>query len=353
MKASERIAVFAQLGYELGMVLDKTQSNRHSGVLDELSHKAYVSNAWFTPPNVEHRLREIAEQLEEATLHKWLEKYDLPDDFTGKTIGVIAAGNIPAAGYDDFAHALLAGHSYCGKLSSDDKLLLPFIAELLCGIDERLKSRISFTDGRLGSIDAVIATGSNNSSRYFEYYFGKYPHVIRKNRNSVAVLSGEETTEDLRNLGEDVFRYFGLGCRNVTKLFVPEGYRFDPLFEAVFHWSDELMQNRKYMNNYEYNRTLYMLNSEPLLDNNFLVIKRGEGIASPPGVLYFEEYKSLDDVQLRLRTDREQIQCVVTNLPFEGAVLPGKAQRPYPWEYADGVDTLAFLLTVNGSSNKP
>lgn len=346
MKAGERIGVFRQLGDELRMVLDKENQNRHSGVFEELCRKAYVANAWFTPENTEHRFREVAAQLEEATLQKWLENYQLPDDFTGKTIGVIAAGNIPAAGYDDFAHTLLAGHSYCGKLSADDRILLPFIAELLCETDQRFKSRISFTEGRLGAVDAVIATGSNNSSRYFEYYFAKYPHVIRKNRNSVAVLSGQESTDELRNLGEDIFRYFGLGCRNVTKLFVPKGYRFGPLYEAVFHWSDELMQNRKYMNNYDYNRTVYMLNSEPLLDNNFLVIKRSEGIASPPGVLYFEEYDSLDDVKLRLRTDQAQIQCVVSNLSIENAVSPGSAQRPYPWEYADGFDTLAFLLSL-------
>lgn len=352
MKAGERIAVFRQLGHELRMVLDKESHHRHSGVFEELSHRAYVANAWFTPENTEHRIREIAAQLEEQTLEKWLSAYDLPDNFTGKRIGVIAAGNIPAAGYDDFAHVLLAGHSYCGKLSSDDKILLPFIAELLTETDLRFKDKITFTEGRLGEIDAVIATGSNNSSRYFEYYFSKYPHVIRKNRNSVAVLSGQESPDDLKNLGEDIFRYFGLGCRNVTKLFVPKGYRFDPLFEAVFHWSDRLMENRKYMNNYEYNRTIYMLNSEPLLDNNFLVIRKGEGIASPPGVLYFEEYDSLEDVKLRLRSDREQIQCVVTNLPIENAVSPGTAQRPYPWDYADGFDTLKFLLAVGSSVNK-
>lgn len=344
MKAGERISVFKRFGDELRIVLDKDSQHRYSGILDELSRHAHAANNWFSRDNVEHRIREIASQLEEKTLEKWLSAYNLPDDFTGKRIGVIAAGNIPAAGYDDFAHVLLAGHSYVGKLSSDDKILLPFFASILVELDARLADRFSFTEGRLGEVDAVIATGSNNSSRYFEYYFGKYPHVIRKNRNSVAVLSGKESVEDLKNLGEDVFRYFGLGCRNITKFFVPEGYKFDAFFEAIFPWGDLLIMNRKYMNNYDYNRTIYMLNSEPLLDNNFLVIKRDVGIASPPGVLYFEEYREIDEVNVRLRADRDLIQCVVTNLPLDNAVLPGNAQKPHPWEYADGVDTLDFLL---------
>lgn len=344
MTVGERIGVFKQLGHELRMVLDKDAPTRHSGVLEDLCRKAVASNAWFTEENVIHRLTEIANQLDERILEQWLSRYKLPNDFTGKTVGVIAAGNIPAAGYEDFMHVLLAGHNYCGKLSSDDKIFLPWMKEVIfeC-IDGRLNDRITFSEGKFEKVDMMIATGSNNSSRYFEYYFAKYPHFIRKNRNSVAVLDGNETKADLENLGEDIFRYFGLGCRNVTKLFVPKGYIFNSLFEAVFNWGDRLLLNRKYMNNYEYNRTIYMLNNEKFLDNNFLAVKKDVGIASPPGVLYFEEYESIDEVKLRLRADREIIQCVVTNLPFENAVMPGKAQRPMPWEYADGVDTLDFL----------
>lgn len=347
MKAGERISVFKQLGDELRMILDKESAQGDSGELAVIARKAAVSNNWFTTPNVLHRLHEIARQLEEETLTKWLSRYALPDSLSDKVTGVINAGNIPAAGYDDFAQVLLAGHRYMGKLSSDDKVLLPWIAELIVKIEPRFSDRIAFTEGRLGQIDAVIATGSNNSSRYFEYYFAKYPHVIRRNRNSIAVLDGTETDEELRGLGEDIFRYFGLGCRNVTKLFVPEGYNFNRLFESVFHWSDELMENRKYMNNYEYNRTIYMLNNEKVLDNNFLVIRQDIGIASPPGVLFYEYYASTDDVRHRIRIDRELIQCVVTKLPFEQAVKPGNAQKPNPWDYADGVDILEFLLKAS------
>jgi hypothetical protein len=344
MKAAERIGVFKQLGYELRIILDKDSGSTRAGLLEELCRKATIHNAWFTEDNVIFRLTDIAHQLQEPIMDKWLSAYQLPEDFSKKTVGVIAAGNIPAAGYEDFMHTLLAGHDYMGKLSTDDKILLPFIADLIVEIEPAMKKHIHFTEGRLGSIDAVIATGSNNSSRYFDYYFGKYPNVIRKNRNSVAVLDGSETKEELQNLGEDIFRYFGLGCRNVTKLFVPSDYRFDPLYEAIFHWSDRLMQNRKYMNNYEYNRTIYMLNNEKILDNNFLVMKQDTGIASPPGVLYYEEYSSLAEVNSRLEKDNEAIQCVVSKMAIAHAVAPGYAQKPEPWDYADAFDTLEFLL---------
>lgn len=353
MTVGDRIGVFKQLGGELRMVLDKHSPTRHSGELDDLCRKAVAQNAWFTEENVIHRLREIANQLEEATLEKWLKHYQLHDGFTGKTVGVIAAGNIPASGFEDFMHVLLAGHNYCGKLSKDDNIFLPWIKAIIFScIDGRMNDHISFTEGKFEKIDMMIATGSNNSSRYFEYYFAKYPHVIRKNRNSIAVLDGKESGETLAQLGEDIFRYFGLGCRNVTKLFVPRGYVFNQFFESLFPWGEKLMLNRKYMNNYEYNRTVFMLNNEKLLDNNFLIIRNNTGISSPPGVLYFEEYETLNDVHQRIRADRELIQCVVSTLDIGNAVPPGKAQRPEPWDYADGFDTLEFLIHAGSNSNK-
>lgn len=344
MTAGERIVAFEGLGAELRMILDKKSFTAAGEKLSEILPFAHVGNAWFTENNVRHRLNSIASILEHEVMKKWLSSYSLPSTESGKTIGVIVAGNIPLAGFDDFMQVLLCGHRYSGKQSKDDNRLLPILAEILIEIEPEFRKLISFTDGKLGKIDAVIATGSNNSSRYFEYYFSKYPYIIRKNRNSVAVLSGRETPEELKAFGEDIFRYFGLGCRNVTKLFVPEGYVFDSLFEAVFDWGNAVMENRKYMNNYEYNRTIYMLNSEPMLDNNFLVIKHDKGIASPPGVLFFENYSALEQVESRLQTDAEHIQCVVSNMKLKNAIALGQAQQPAPWEYADGVDTMEFLL---------
>lgn len=344
MKVSERILVFEGLGAELRMILDKEPATISGKRVIESIDLIGVRNTWFTADNILHRLKGLAHACDGHVLKKWLSAYELKDGFSGKSIGVISAGNIPAAGADDFLQVLLAGHKYVGKLSSDDNILLPLIADIIREIAPRFDSQIEFTQGKLEKIDAVIATGSNNSARYFEYYFSKYPHVIRKNRNSVAILDGSEPTDDLKALGEDIFRYFGLGCRNITKVFVPRGYSFNTFFESIFHWGDSLIMNRKYMNNYEYNRNIYLLNSEKLLDNNFLVIKNDIGIASPPGVLFFEEYDSLDDVYQRLRTDRDLVQCVVSKLNIPGAILPGMAQNPDPWDYADGVDTMEFLI---------
>jgi hypothetical protein len=346
MTGKARIDVFEKLGRELRMILDKSSALNSGRKLESSIDRASVRSAWFSPENVRYRLTTISRNLESDSLLKWMSNYTLPDEFSGKTVYVISAGNIPMAGFEDFLSVLLCGHNFLGKLSADDDILLPALAEILIETAPEFKERIQFSSEKLTHADAVMATGSNNSSRYFEYYFAKYPHVIRKNRNSVAVLDGTESKEQLEKLGNDIFRYYGLGCRNVTKLFVPEGYRFDPLFEAVYSYSDELMSNRKYMNNYEYNRTIYMLNSEPLLDNNFLILKQDIGLSSPPGVLFYEYYSDLNDVRKRLSADRELIQCVVSEITDESAVSFGEAQNPAMNEYADGFDTMNFLLKI-------
>jgi hypothetical protein len=240
---------------------------------------------------------------------------------------------------------LLSGHDLQAKLSSDDKFLLPAVAEALCEMEPRFRERISFVDEKISGIDAVIATGSNNSSRYFEYYFSRYPHIIRKNRNSAAVLTGEETVKDLRLLGEDIFRYFGRGCRNVSKLFVPAGYNFNPFFEAIFPFK-EVLQNNKYANNYEYNRTIYLMGKEKIYDNNFLLLKEDIGIHSPVAVVYVEYYQDRESLLSRLQMDRADIQCIVSGAALPGVIPFGTAQHPALWDYADRVDTLKFLLEL-------
>lgn len=346
MTGKARIDVFEKLGSEIRMILDKGSESEAGRSLSEAIARAGIKNAWFSELNVRHRLRGIAGNLEGNSLKNWAASYEIPEQFTGKTVYVIAAGNIPAAGFEDFMHTILCGHDFLGKLSADDDVLLPSIAGLLAEINPDMQPRIKFISEKLQHADAVIATGSNNSSRYFEYYFSKYPHVIRRNRNSVAVLSGKESPEQLQKLGEDIFRYYGLGCRNVTKLFVPEGYNFNAFFEAIYGYSDELMSNRKYMNNYEYNRTVFMLNSEPLLDNNFLILKHDIGLSSPPGVLFYEFYSDVQDVTKRISADRELIQCVVSETADEHFVSFGEAQNPSINEFADGFDTMKFLLKI-------
>jgi len=255
------------------------------------------------------------------------------------------AGNIPMVGFNDLLCVLISGNKFVGKLSSDDKFLLPFIAKILIAANSKFSDYIEFTEGQLKNIDAVIATGSNNSSRYFDYYFGKYPNIIRKNRNSIAVLTGNESMNDLRLLGKDVFQYFGLGCRNVSKLFVPKGYKFHTFYESIFDYKN-FNKNNKYGNNYEYNRTVYLMSNHPsLLDNNFLLLKEAPAYTSPIGVLFYEFYSDIHALNERLEKEKEQIQCIVSRSPvIKNKIDFGEAQCPGLADYADGIDTMRFLI---------
>ncbi|MDQ3192876.1 MAG: acyl-CoA reductase [Bacteroidota bacterium] len=301
-------------------------------------------NGWFTEDNVRYALISIADNLTEDKLLKWTRKYK--DSLTGikpQKVGVIMAGNIPLAGFHDFMCVLITGNILIGKLSSQDKLLLPLLADILIEIEPSFKNKIVFTEGRIDSMDAVIATGSNNTSRYFDYYFGKYPNIIRKNRNSVAVLTGKESEIDIFNLGSDVFRYFGLGCRNVTKVYVPRDYNFDVFFQGIydFQW---IANNSKYVNNYHYNKTVYLMGNEKLLDNGFLILKEDKTMSSPVGVLFYEYYEDLEGIQKKLQSELSEIQCVVSNKVDKiSSIKFGAAQKPGIEEYADGVDTIQFL----------
>jgi hypothetical protein len=208
-----------------------------------------------------------------------------------------------------------------------------------------LEARITFTDGKLENFDAVIATGSNNTARYFEYYFKNKPSIIRKNRNSVAILNGNESHEDLVNLGEDIFRYFGLGCRNVSKLFVPKGYSFDAFFRAIFEYQD-VIHYEKYSNNYDYNKAVFLMSNFKLLDNGFLTLKEDSSYSSPISSIFYEYYDSLSDLKSRLKNDEDQIQCIVSNGLTKNSIAFGQTQKPQLWDYADNVDTLEFLISV-------
>jgi hypothetical protein len=248
-------------------------------------------------------------------------------------------------GFHDFLSVLISGHNVLVKTSSNDQHLLPFLAKYLITIDPELAHRITFVDGKLENFDAVIATGSNNTSRYFEYYFKDKPSIIRKNRNSVAVLNGEETKEDLIALGEDIFRYFGLGCRNVSKLFVPKGYSFNSFFEAIFEYQD-VIHYEKYANNYDYNKAVFLMSNFKLLDNGFLTLKEDKSHASPISSVFYEYYEDLTDLEQQLQSESEHIQCIVSNNLVENSISFGQTQRPKLWNYADNRDTISFLLTI-------
>jgi hypothetical protein len=301
-------------------------------------------NGWYTPENVYFSIQSWASALTESNLNQWLAPYDL-STVKPKTVGLILAGNIPLVGFHDFLSVLISGHRVLVKTSSNDQHLLPFLAKYLISIAPDLENYITFTEGKLEHFDAVIATGSNNTARYFEYYFKDKPSIIRKSRNSVAVLNGQETKEQMIALGEDIFRYFGLGCRNVSKLFIPKGYNFDAFFGGMFPYQD-VIKYEKYINNYDYNKAVFLMSNFKLLDNEFLVIKEDPSYASPISSVFYEYYESIAEIEQRLATDKDQIQCVVSNHLIENSVAFGQTQKPNLWDYADNVDTLHFLLNI-------
>jgi hypothetical protein len=343
------IEPFVNLGKLLGQFLVVNDhrpeipafTNGQEQKLSEAFVHARINNGWFTAQNIYNSLMAIVDMLKEEHLRKWLGE-DFKQVSTPKRIGVVMAGNIPAVGFHDFLSVLVSGHKFIGKPSAADRFLPKAIAEILISIEPSYGEKIVFTD-RLENIDAVIATGSNNTARYFEYYFGKYPNIIRKNRNSVAVLRGDETEEELEQLGKDIFYYFGLGCRNVSKLFVKEGVDLDRFFKAIFPYKD-LVNHQKYGNNYDYNKTVYLMGDVQLIENGFLLLKEDIGLASPVAVVFYEYFKDEDSLQERLRMDHANIQCVVGNHP--GEVPFGKAQEPALWDYADNINTLQFLKKI-------
>jgi hypothetical protein len=259
---------------------------------------------------------------------------------------VVMAGNIPLVGFHDFLCVLISGNCFLGKLSRNDYYLLPTLAQILTSIDSRYKERITFTTDKIQGFDAVIATGSNNTSRYFEYYFGKYPHIIRKNRNSIAILSGHETPEDLAALTMDMFLYFGLGCRNVNKIFVPAGYNFFQLTEACKQFADYINHNN-FRNNYDYYKTIFLMNNQSFIDGGFYILQENQLLHNPVSVFHYEYYIVISEVQSFIADNKENLQCIVGNMAEIPGIIPfGKAQKPHLDDYADNIDTIEFLLKL-------
>lgn len=352
MTIEERKTHFIKLGNFLGHFKENPQEmstiepeyQSFYNKLDQNISAAVHHNGWFTRENVIFALQQWHKALQENQLNQWLSAYKI-EAIKPKTIGIVMAGNIPMVGFHDFLSVLMAGHKALVRQSASDKLLLPVIAEFLIHLDESYADLIEFTDKKLENFDAVIATGSDNTARYFEYYFSKVPNIIRKNRNSVAVLSGEETEKELKPLGEDIFRYYGLGCRNVSKLYVPKDYDFDTFFKAIYPWNP-ILNKAKYANNYDYNKAVYLMSEYKLLENGFLILKQDKSFGSPIATLFYEFYENESELQEQLQAQAGKLQCVVKKNPEENEVAFGKTQHPDLWDYADGVDTMKFLLNI-------
>lgn len=316
-------------------------ANRFSAIFAQTE----LQNSWFTQHNLTFARNTWATTLSEANIKRWLSAYELSEPQNVKKILLIMAGNIPLVGFHDLLCVWVSGHKALVKLSSEDKLLLPFIVEQLRDLIPEWAEAVTFSDEKVTDFDAVIATGSNNTARYFEYYFGKKSHIIRKNRNSVAVLTGKETQEELTALGKDIFQYYGLGCRSISKLFVPENYSFDAFFQAIYAYRD-IINEQKYANNYDYNKAVYLMSLYKLLENGFLILKEDKSYASPIATLFYEYYTDTEVLKKQLITDTEQIQCVVAKGLLPDEIAFGKTQIPQLWEYADNVNTLKFLSNL-------
>jgi hypothetical protein len=330
--------VFSTLGTQLSYPDEELSS-----IINDEHHY----NAWFTPASVGHAVRAIGQMLNKQDLVTWLNRYELNQHSSGKKVGLILAGNIPLVGFHDVLCVLVTGNHALIKTSAQDARLIKHVLNMLVSIDSAFKEQFTFVE-RLENFDAIIATGSNNTSRYFEYYFSKVPNIIRKNRNSVAVLNGNETTQQLHDLGHDIFDYYGLGCRNVSKLLVPKDYNFVPFFESIEPYHP-IINHHKYNNNYDYNKSIYLVNRDKHLDNGFLLVKEDERMVSPLAVLFYEQYDDINTVEGLLTRENENIQCIVSTMPLKvnsQVVDFGKSQQPALWDYADGIDTMHFLTKL-------
>jgi len=339
MNLKERVEAFSELGEILRSSLKGT-NNTYSGKLNNLISNQYLKNPWFTPNNVRMAVKAVADELTFENLTTWTSCYPALDSISKPVnVGVIMAGNIPLVGFHDFISVLISGNNIIAKASSKDPELIVFLADLLCCINNGFKKSVSFTDTALSGFDAVIATGSDNTSIYFEYYFGKYPNIIRKNRNSIAIIEGNEPDSELEALGTDVFSYFGMGCRNVSKIYVPVNYDFQVMIK---NWAPfaEIINHHKYANNYYYNKAVYLVNRDKFADTGYILLKENTALSSPVAALYYDYYNSPDYLMKQIDSLKEKIQCItgMNNIPF------GNSQLPHLWDYADGIDTIDFLL---------
>lgn len=335
MTHEERINILAKWGAALGNEIGESGSE-----FDKAKELAFHHNGWFEKASIDQALEGLSFMLDEAKLKDWASRYEL-SDVVAKQVGIIMAGNLPLVGMHDLISTLMVGHKAVLKLSGDDNVLMPAALELLKDISPEMFAQVEIAEGKLPKTDAMMTTGSNNTARYFEYYFKDRPLVMRKGRNGLAVLDGTESEDELKELGKDIFHFYGLGCRNISKILLPEDFKVQKIFEAIFSFGG-IIDHKKYGNNYNYNRTIYLMNDDDFLDNDFFMLKKDNAIASPVATLHYQTYKTEDELLDIIKGHSEEIQCIVGhgNVPF------GRSQFPELWDHADGVDTVAFLSKI-------
>ncbi|RYU93068.1 acyl-CoA reductase [Emticicia agri] len=339
MQLKDLILTFSQLG---DFILDE----KNTELLKQWSSASRNENAWFTEDNVKLALSNTAKYyLSKESLENFIAANHIETNISPKKVGIVMAGNIPVVGFHDLLCVVLSGNIALAKLSSSDSVLMRLLILKLYEINQELKELIQVAD-KLNIAEAMIATGSDNTAKHFEYYFAKVPHIIRKNRTSVAILTGEESRTELANLGNDIFQYFGLGCRNVSKLFVPKGYTFDKFYESIEYWST-IRIHHKYNNNYDYNKSVLLVNRIPHLDNGFLLLREDTALVSAISVCHFEYYDNETHLNQLIDGHKNKIQCIVSNEGrYENSFKFGEAQSPNLNDFADGVNTIQFLKQI-------
>ena len=334
MNLKERISLFSTLGNLI--------ANKDNPTINTSFDSIKTSNPWFSEENISLSISSVSKMLDEEALINWTSKYDFKSKSTKSKVFIIMAGNLPLVGFHDFLSVLISGNIAVVKLSSKDNILPKILIEIMISIDSRIADFINIVDNIIDlNIDAVIATGSDNSSKYFNYYFKGFKSIIRKNRRSVAILDGSESVNQLESLAVDVFSYFGLGCRSVSKIYIPTDYDLNKLFKSFFKYNS-IINHLKYANNYDYNKTIYLMNKEKLLDNGFVIFKEDKSIQSPVATIFYEYYNSREDLNNYINLNRNLFQCIVSNfdIPF------GQSQFPKLTDYADQKDTIEFLLSI-------
>jgi hypothetical protein len=336
----EKISAFQHLSYYI-------LSDQNTPWLDSLAYKAQNGNQWFTSGNTLYAFKNIANNMLSVSALKAIENsYTFNNNNKALKVGLILAGNIPLVGFHDILCILLTQHIAYIKCSSQDEVLIKGIITKLLEIEPRFTNQVQWAD-KLTDIEAVIATGSDNTAKHFEFYFKHVPKIIRKNRTSVAIITGNETEEEINKLGQDISTYYGLGCRNVSKLLVLGTFKPEKFYPGMEQY-EYLMDNHKYKHNYDYNKSIYLLNRDDHYDNGFLLTRPSELLVSPISVVYYQEFGSMAQIEEYISVNSEKIQCVVSSSNSgDSQVVFGQAQNPGIMDYPDGVDVLNFLLALN------
>ena len=346
MNLNNRITLFVKLGRFFSDYINNNLESLERNKFDKAINESILHNSFFSKKNILKSLLSWSNVLTKKSIHNFLSNYLIKIKKREKKIAIIMAGNIPLVGFHDFFCVIISGNFAVIKLSSKDSHLFKFILSFLVKENPDFSTKFDVVENKLQIFDAVIATGNNISANQFELYFKKYPKIIRKNRHSIAILNGNETKKEIELLANDIFYYYGLGCRNVSKIFIPNNYNLDILFKSFVLWNEVINKN-SYANNYNYYRAIYLLNKEVFFDNGFVLLKESEKIGSPVGTIYFEYYKSDNQIKEMIKKNNEKIQCIVSNNNYPKTIKFGETQMPNLNDFADDIDTFNFLLKLN------